>query len=118
MTENQSKMLTALLDGELNRTNLRFKSGVYGTTATFAIGTLMKLGWIDEEPVYGKKTKIISINHAGKQALQRHARGIDKPAGDVVPPSTINRMSGFYLPPSIFVRNDGNKHIKSCGVRC
>ena len=118
MTNNQSKMLTALLDGELNRTNLRTKSGVYGTTATFCIGTLIKLGWIDEEPVYGEKTKIISITFAGKQALKRHAMGLDKQEGDVVPPNKINRMSGFYLPLSIFVRNDGNKHIQSCGWGC
>jgi len=118
MTNNQSKMLTALLDGELNRTNLRTKSGVYGTTATFCIGTLIKLGWIDEEPVYGEKTKIISITFAGKQALKRHAMGLDKQEGDVVPPNKINRMSGFYLPPRIFLRNDSNKHVLSYGLGC
>jgi predicted transcriptional regulator len=116
ITPTQSKLLTALLSGEQTRTELRYSSGVYGSTATHSIAVLLKEGFITDEKVDGMKTRIITITHDGKRALQRYQRG--EVEGPKVAPITINRMIGTYTPRSVYTRNNGNVHIQSFGYGC
>jgi DNA-binding MarR family transcriptional regulator len=116
MTLTHSKLLTALLDGESTRTDLRERSGVYGSTCTHALAVMLREGWITDEKVDGMKTRIVEITHDGKRALQRYQRGeVDGPK---VAPITINRMIGTYTPRSVYTRNNGNVHIQSFGYGC
>jgi DNA-binding MarR family transcriptional regulator len=116
ITPTQSKLLTALLAGEQTRTELRYSSGVYGSTATHAIAVLIKEGYITDEKLDGMKTRIVQITHDGKRALQRYQRG--EVEGPKVAPITINRMIGTYTPRSVYTRNNGNVHIQSFGYGC
>jgi DNA-binding MarR family transcriptional regulator len=116
ITPTQSKLLTALLAGEQTRTELRYSSGVYGSTATHAIAVLIKEGYITDEKLDGTKTRIITITHAGRRALKRLEKsGFEGPK---VAPQTISRMTGHYTPPRVFLRNDGHAHIGSYGYGC
>lgn len=116
MTLTHSKLLTALLDGELTRTSLRAKAGVYGSTCTHAIAVMLKHDWITDERIDGLKTRIVEITHEGKRALQRFNRGeVDGPK---VAANTISRMTGTYTPQAAYSRNNGNVHIQSHGFGC
>jgi DNA-binding PadR family transcriptional regulator len=116
MTLNHSKILTALLSGDSTRTDLRERSGVYGSTCTHALAVMFKHCWITDEQVEGMKTRIVSITHEGKQALKRFNRG--EVEGQKVVENSINRMVGNYTPPAAYYRNNGNVHIPSLGYRC
>jgi hypothetical protein len=117
MTLNQSKIITALLDGKSNRTDLRERSGVYGSTFTHAVAAMLRHDWITDEKVGGMKTRIVSVTHDGKRALRMFGSGIVE--GPKVAPNSINRMIGTYTPQAAYYRNNGNLHIGSFGhARC
>lgn len=116
MTLTQSKLLTALMDGESTRTDIRERSGVYGSTCTHALGVMLRNGWINDEKLDGMKTRIVSITHDGKRALQRYQRG--EVEGPKVVSSSINRMVGSYTPKSVYCRNNGHINIGSYGYGC
>lgn len=116
MTLTHSKLLTALLDGESTRTDMRERAGVYGSTCTHALAVMLRNGWITDERADGLKTRIITITHDGKRALQRFNRG--EVEGPKVVSNSINRMVGSYLPQAAYSRNNGNVHIQSYGFGC
>ena len=114
-TTNQSRLLTALLDGELTRQELREKSHVFGATFKYTIQNLLRSEQVESRMLDSNhRISIISITQHGRSALRR----INSPIGEAVPPSTISRMTGAYYTPKCFVRNDGNKHIASAGWGC
>lgn len=114
ITPIQAKLMTALLDGELNRAGLRAKTSVHASVAGNALAALAMKGFITDELV--SRTRILTITHDGKRALKRFEKG--EVEGPKAAPDTISRIVGDYTPPKAFYRNGGNKHIGSFGYGC
>ena len=114
ITPIQAKLLTAMLDGELNRAELRAKTGVHASVSGNALSALVLKGLITDEIV--SRTRILTITHDGKRALKRFEKG--EVEGPKAAPDTINRLKDDYTPPKAFYRNNGNVRIPSYGNGC
>lgn len=116
ITPLQHKILSALLDGECNRAELRERSGVSSSTSTGEIYKLERKGYLTDEYEKSRGARILTITHDGKRAIRRFDRG--EIEGPKVESNSTNRMVGEYKANTAYFRNNGNVHIPSFGVSC
>ena len=120
MTPTQSKILAALLDGELSRSALREKSGVASSTSTDILKVFIERGLIINEPVHASPMHMYSITPKGKKALRRFEAGEpDLIEGARAESRTVIGTERNWVEPTVqYVRNEGHKHIGSYGNGC
>lgn len=119
MTPTQARILTALFDGGLCRSDLRLKSGISSSTSGGIIAAFVMRGWVLDEPVHDSPKRMISITPAGKKALKRYEAGEpDEVLGARAESRTVVGTVKEWQQPKAYFRNEGNKHIGSHGYGC